>query len=79
MYCSATFTTPFPPAASSEPTTQQAPICLRDSVRTDGAPRARATAYSSSPAVTNRAAPIRSGGIVSTATRIARYVEPQTT
>jgi hypothetical protein len=26
-----------------------------------------------------RAAPIRSGGIVSTATRIARYVEPQTT
>src|SRR3954454_15660105 len=79
MYCSATLTTPLPPAARSEPTIQQAMIWGRDRVLAEGAPRARATAYSSRPAVVKRAAPMRRGGIVSTATRIARYVEPQTT
>src|SRR3954462_11331552 len=39
MYCSATFTTPFPPATSSDPTSHEAPSCLRETDLTDGAPR----------------------------------------
>ncbi|HEX3428407.1 MAG TPA: hypothetical protein VHS36_06335 [Candidatus Limnocylindrales bacterium] len=59
-------------------------IALSRSSRTLGRVRApreamNATAIITTPAIENRTAPMTNGGNVTTATRIARYVEPQTT
>ena len=77
--CSATITSPLPPATSSAPTTAQESSCRRSS-RAPRTPRRIATAiHMIAPASPKRTPLVSSGGIVSTVTRIARYVDPQTT
>jgi hypothetical protein len=75
-HCSATTTAPFPPTNRSPPTTAAARHWEDVGL---GAPLPRAHAYSSVPARRNRTEAMSSGGSVSMAKRMARYVEPQIT
>ena len=75
--CSATVTTALAPGSSS-PTSGAPRSCARVG-RTAATPRRSArTPISTAPASPKRAPAPSSGGTVSTTTRIARYVEPQT-
>ena len=77
--CSATLTRPLPPTSSSTPDTEAVTSCARVA-RSADQPRSATTAPSRiRPAAVNRSPAESSGGTVSTAYRIARYVEPQTT
>jgi len=73
--CSATVTTAFAPM-SSVPTSSPERSSAR--VGAGAAPRRASTARSTAPARRNRAPAPSSGGTVSTITRMARYVDPQT-
>jgi hypothetical protein len=72
--CSAHTTPPFPPRSRRAPMTA-ASRHMRPVGR--GAPRASAHAAIPAPERRKRVLAIRKGGIVSTAKRMARYVEPQ--
>ena len=72
---SAQATPPFPRRSRAPPTIAAA----RHSCHVGRARPRLANAYSAIPATANRTADISSGGIVRSVTRIARYVEPQTT
>ena len=77
--CSPHATAPMPPPMRSAPTMKQSRSWVRVG-RTSALRRTIATADSiTMPAIRNRDAAIRNGGIDSTAIRIPRYVEPQTT
>ena len=74
--CSAQTTAPLPPTSKRVP--PMSPV--RQSVRVGHVAFRLAIDQesSSAPAIAKRAPAIRSGGSVSTANRMARYVEPQT-
>ena len=75
--CSAQLTAPLPPSSNRAPLINP----TRHSTRFGHAAPSRKRAHNStiSPARTNRALAISSGGSVCTAKRMARYVEPQMT
>jgi hypothetical protein len=75
--CSATATMPFPPRSSVIPTSAQPPSWGRVIRMRSRPPVTRSHPYISPPATRNRVPIPTSGGMVSTVTRIARYVEPQ--
>jgi hypothetical protein len=70
-------TSPFPPRSRKPPMIAASRHSRRPGRGSPGRPRAVAR-YRMTPAIRNRIEPIAKGGIVSTATRMARYVEPQT-
>jgi hypothetical protein len=72
--CSAQTTAPFPPTSRRPPTIVA--LFQWDIVGLT-APRARPKAYRIKPERRKRTAAMRNGGVVSTANRIARYVDPQ--
>ncbi|GAA3122555.1 hypothetical protein GCM10020001_048820 [Nonomuraea salmonea] len=79
MCCSATATMPLPPVSSSSPTSA-APPNWRGVILNAALPfLISRNAARRSEAVTNREAPCSSGGIVSMAILMPRYVEPHTT
>ena len=67
--CSAQLTSPFPPAAISSP---MSPVVSQSRAVGRTAPRFRAQATKTEPAVRNRTPAIRNGGISSTPQRMAR-------
>jgi hypothetical protein len=74
---SATLTTAFAPI-SSVPTARHASSWRRPGRSTAGPRRQARKASIAAPAKLKRKPALRKGGTVSTTTRIARYVEPQT-
>ncbi len=76
---SAITTRPLPPPTSAIPTIAAALHCGRPGRSPRVSPRRIVTAYSTAPAIANRAPAAISGGRVSLDTRIARYVVPQMT
>ena len=77
MRVSATCTRPTPSPSRSPPAIALATISAR--VTRNDVPRQARIAASRSAATRNRDPAARSGGIVSTATLIPKYVDPQTT
>ena len=74
-YNSAQHTRPLPPSSMNVPITAADFHCAAVG---RGVPRKRTKAYINAPATRKRTAAIRNGGSVSTAKRIASYVEPHT-
>ena len=70
--CSATVTRPLPPKGSSTPTRPAAASCLRVTRTRRAPPATRSTTQKIAPASAKRTPAARSGGMVSTITRIAR-------
>ena len=70
--CSPKATMPIPPPSSSAPTTVMSRHSRRVGATKPRPPRSRVQASSTSPASRNRAPAIRNGGMVSTATAMAR-------
>jgi hypothetical protein len=77
--CSATITRPLPPATSPAPTSVHASSCLPSRRAPRGPFRIAIAVHMIAPASTKRRQLVSSGGIVSTTTRMPRYVDPQTT
>ena len=80
--CSAYEAAPFPNASSIVPTTAMPSHCARRGrsvARSSAPPPRRAMGNSTAPAIRYRIAAMASGGMLSTPTRIATYVEPHTT
>src|SRR5215207_2328641 len=73
--CSAKETKPFPPSKSKVPTIASGFHCFNVGI---SSPAARRQMTRIRPEIRNRNPACRKGGTVSTANRIARYVEPQT-
>src|SRR6266542_2811177 len=76
---SAQATPVLPPRKSAAPTTAAAAHSRRPGRSRSLSPRRIDQTYRSAPATRNRSAPIRKTGMVSIASRIPRYVDPQTT
>ncbi len=73
--CSANTTPPLPQVSSRTPTTAPSRHCRAVG---RGAPRASSTPNSSAPAIVKRRPLCRNGGYDASASRIPKYVEPQT-
>ena len=79
MRSSESATPPFPPRSNAPPTIAAASQWRPVGPSPARSPRRTENQYRTAPATRNRAADMSSGGIVSIATMIPRYVEPQTT